>query len=274
MNELITWTSRLEGLAQYFSTSILISAGLVGAVILIKDTFELAIPLPFTVGTERLILLTVATLAIGVGLERTGRFRRVDRQYRRIESLMASSLGGQHQRGYNEVYSSGARIVGKAQRSIKGLVFVRAPKAPPYWAEAVNNRLKESSKAGNPVYFQVVLAADFAQLEKNRSQFLRGVEERQKIYSRGGVGELVSRFLLDMNPPIGFDILIVDESHVTIGFTTVSGHKELQASILFEDRPEIASQFNSWFEQFILPPAVKYEDWAKGRARRLIPNPA
>lgn len=226
------------------------------------------------------ILVILSLLCLGVGLERVTLFRRYDQhvknydkhleryeqQISRFEHTLLRSLSGQHLRGSEEIYDSAIRYVSTANNRIRTIVFGRSSKAPQKWAEAVARRLKEMKLAGTPIKFEVVIAVDFQQLP---SDFQEGIDTRFKIYERHGVKELVSLYLLDIKPAIGFDILIIDREHVILSLTTLAGITVLQSAVAFENQPKFTSEFVDWFDQFILRSALPYETWTKTAYRQV-----
>ncbi len=257
----------LEKILEYISSFLLILIGLVGVAIGLDDFLEWK--LLTTIAPKEpntLILLTVGAISLALGLERVIRFRRLDQHIGQIENLVASSSGGRLLKGYNAIYTEGIRIVSTTQRQIRALLFEKAPKAPKEFAQALAIHLKQSEKARAPIKYEVVIAVNFNTLT---SQFQKNVDERFNIYSRAGVGHLVFRFLIDLNKPIGFDLLIVDDKHVIIAFPPLGDVENLQTGILFENKSEVAAELASWFDQCVRSPnfSVKYEDWVQSRAR-------
>ena len=108
--------------------------------------------------------------------------------------------------------------------------------------------------------YEAVIAVDFNKLP---SDFQHGIDSRFRIYERNDVKELVSLHLLDLKPPIGLDIWIIDRDHVFISFSPLSGIDKLSTAILFEHQSEVVEEFISWFDQVVLRSSVSYEEWIK-----------
>ena len=58
--------------------------------------------------------------------------------------------------------------------------------------------------------------------------------------------DLVSLYILDLKPPIGFDVHLVDKEHLVLAFTTLEGVKKTPYGIAFENQPMVASEFADW----------------------------
>jgi hypothetical protein len=169
--------------------------------------------------------------------------------------MIGRSRHAQFLRGVQEIYGNGARLVSTAERHIRVLVFGKRPKAPKEYAEAIVNRLQESKKAENPVKYDVVIATSFKSFTPEDKA---ACEERNRFYSEGGIDELVSVNAIDTETSIGFDVLIVDDKHASIAFSSVKGVKQVQDGILFENEPGIVREMVTWYEECVWRPSKEF----------------
>lgn len=244
--------------AEYIVASLLLLTGIAGVAIGFADFVGLDTRLLTSKNSTSLVLVTVGLLATSLGLERVGRFRRYEQQIEHLKMLMTRSRGGQQLKGTEEIYRSLTRLIFTARGRIRSFVLGSSTKTPNDWPESVANRLREMKKTGVSVKYEAVIAVDF---DKLPSDFQYGIDSRFEIYERNNVKELVSLHLLDLKPPFGLDILIIDRDHVVIAFSHFAGVDRLLTAVLFENQPEIAEEFASWFDQIALRSSMPYEVW-------------
>ncbi|MEK7727931.1 MAG: hypothetical protein AAB354_05915 [candidate division KSB1 bacterium] len=245
----MTW---FEKLFDHISSLSLVLVGVVGLVIGIADYAKNDDKILY------LILLTTATLSIGLGIERVIRFRRLEQHLSIVSKLLTGSIGCHQLVGQNEVYGTAIRLANTAQSQIRALVIGKSTKAPPEFAEAIARKLRESKQSGVPIKYEAALVVDF---EKATKDFYDGIDRRLSTYKKFGVSDLAEIYLLDLKPPTGFDMFIVDRNHVIIGITKLSGVNSLQQGLLFENQPAIASEFADWYDQNIIRQTISYERW-------------
>jgi hypothetical protein len=256
--------SNLKRTIDKLSSGVLIIIGVLGITLSIADF----------AGWEKLILISkdplymllgfVGLLALSLGLERATHFQTIDRQIEDLRSLLARSAGGQHLKGYNEIYEAAIRLCSSADQQIRTVVFntspIKKPKTPQEWARAIAQRLQDSRKINRPVKLEAVIAVDF---DFVKASDMAPFKERYKLYKKFGVADLYMPRLLEAKSPIGLDIFIIDRDHVIIAFTVSEGLRELQRGILFENQPQLASEFADWFDQQIIRRAIPLDKWLK-----------
>ncbi len=250
--------SQLEKRTETFASWLLISVGVVGLLLSALDFVGWEPSFLQQKGPLLAVWITVGLLSSAIGLERVVRFRRQDQQLERLDNLLAGALGGQHLERYNEVYDTLTRQVGTMQRRLRTITVSKPIAAPNSWAEAIARRLKETKRAGVPAEFKSIIAMDFDSLPLD---FQQSIETRLNIYRKYGVRELVSLYLLDLKPPILFDLQIVDENHLTIALGTWAGQRNTPYAISFENQQKLATEFVDWYEQIALKHAIPYEIW-------------
>lgn len=245
---------RVERSLELLSALLLIAPGLVGIAV---SAAALAGWSSSISTASTLTLFILSALGVGIGIDRSVTFHRLNSRLDRHEDTLKRLLGGRVLRGHEENYREGGRLCSDAERGIRTFV-AGGQKAPETFAEAVATRLRDRVSAANPIVFYVVLAVDF---EKIPADFSKGVDERQKIYKRQQVSHLVHLRLIDQAHSTGPDALIVDAKHVLLGISTTPGLTATQTGILFEDSPALAEAFAHWFDHVVWPRAIPYEDW-------------
>jgi hypothetical protein len=200
-----------------------------------------------------------------IGLERIVYTQKYDHlsalaqaQIAEIRDEVRSRSAVMHLRGSREIYVTGERLVRESQNRIQAFVVGSGVKAPKEWAQAVADRLRSSRKSGVPIKYETVIGLDFEQVPPD---FSERVAKRHALYSSQGVGDLSSLSLLDLHPPIGFDILIVDRRHVALAFSPHEGTDAVDQGIVFYDQPVLASAFADWFDERLRRRAIAYECW-------------
>lgn len=87
------------------------------------------------------------------------------------------------------------------------------------------------------------------------------------FYRNKGLGANVELRVCDHETLTKFDVLIIDEKDVNIGFDssegTGSGNVEIQNAMVWRNHPELAQKFTQWFDDTIWKHAVPFETWLK-----------
>lgn len=237
-----------------FASLLLIATGLLGLIIAIADFAGWAEKITAK-SPSSFVLLTVGMLAIAVGLERVVRFKHLDEQLDRFEHLFASHLGCLYHEGHDDTYRAAIRLLATARKHVRTLIIDRT--APEQWREALSERLRESKEANKPIKFQVVVALS---LKKIPSNFVEEFEQRVEIYREKGVEQLMTRRILDLNPPLGFDLLIIDDQHVFIGIPSVADEQVLSRALVFENQNKLASELVDWYDHMLVRSTVTFAE--------------
>ena len=253
---------KLKNAPEALASLLLIVAGLLGLSIAIADFGGWTITPKLSVSV---VLLTVGMLAIAVGLERVLRFKHLDEQLERFEHLFASHLGCHYYEGHDDVYRAAIRLCTTAQKHVRTLIIGRT--APEQWRTALSERMRESKEANKPIKFQVVVALS---LEKIQPDFVEEVKQRLEKYREKGVEHLMTLRIFDSNPPLGFDLLIIDDQHVFIGIPSVADEQVLSRALVFENQNKLASELVDWYDQVLVRSTVTFNEIKEQIARNGI----
>jgi hypothetical protein len=255
---------KLEAVGTWLTTMLLIVSGAIGIAIGVSDVFGLEHYFAEKKPTGVLVSL-VGLIALSLGLERAIYHRKLQLHLDHVEKLLASQVGGRMMRGGPEIYSAAIQPVAQAHRSLRTIIYGKAPKAPAEFGMAVARRLRETKASGNPIYFEVVFAFDFKRVPQD---FQEGVERRLGVFQRLGVADQVRLRVLDCNDRIGFDILLIDDQHVFFSFPVIHGTADVQTSIFFESQAALCRELNSWFEERVKSSSRDYREWVRTASRK------
>lgn len=187
-------------------------------------------------------------------------WKKLHAQLETIETSLSRAILVKQLVGTNEIYlSAGIRLCASFENRLQAVVYTSGPKAPQQWVETVAKRLKDLRKQGLSPTFEVVLVIDKSSLASDF--FVTTFTERNRIYERHGVFDLVDIRIIDSKPEVGFDVLIMDSRHVILSFTTKQNVKIVEKGLLFEDKPEIAQPFSEWFDHLMKTEATPYLQW-------------
>jgi hypothetical protein len=249
---------KLEVIENWLTITLLAVSGLIGVVIGLSDTFGLEHPFIEKHSNDVLVSI-VGLIALSLGLERAIHQRKLDSHLEYIAKLLASQVGGRLLRGIPEIYSATIYPVSQAKRSLRAVIYGKAIKAPPEFADAVSRRLSETKASGNPIYYEVIFASHI----DDPNTFCEGIEHRLKTYKSKCVDDQVQLRIFECDDRVGFDMLIIDEEHVFIAFPVIHNHVDVQNSIFFQNQPELCRELASWFEHRIKPASQEYWQWKK-----------
>ncbi len=169
-------------------------------------------------------------------------------------------MGGQHLIGAGKIYTEGTRLVEQANEHIRAAMLSSSSKPPTEFFDAVAGRLKKAKQTGTPIQFDRVVAMNFLEIEES---FASQVDSRNEVFKKHRVHDCIELRLLDLRPPLGFDLLIIDKKHMILGFPTSASLNFMQNAILFENQPQMIEKFVDWFDRVIMRQAIKYEDWSR-----------
>jgi hypothetical protein len=226
----------------------------------------------FREGDPATLTFILATILLAAyGFERYVNATQLDQRLSGIEKQLSTVVGGQFANNYNDIYRSAAKICGTLEGKLRVIVASAGPKAPVYFAETVAQRLKERKEAGYPISFEAVLVLNTA-LIADLDALQKAMRDRSALYEKYGVKDIVHVYVIEANPILNFDVLVVDRNHAQIGFSMQKEGKTLESAIMFENQPKIASDFADWFDGFVLPKAKRWEEWLmEERSRRKKP---
>jgi hypothetical protein len=244
----------LKARTEALTSLLLIVSGVFGLLIALADFVGLADKLELKLSIP-LILVTVGMLAVSVGLERVIRFRNLDKQLNKFEKLFASHLGCRYYEGHDESYKAAIELCATAEKHVRTLIIGRT--APEQWAMAVSDRLQQTKNLNKPVKFQATLAYNFNNINP---PFIQAMKRRLEIYSEKGVDHLMTLRFLDVNRPLGFDLLIIDHQHLFIGVPSVADEKFLTRAIVFNHQERLVDELVDWYDQVLVRGALTFPE--------------
>lgn len=134
-------------------------------------------------------------------------------------------------------------------------------------------RLVEQQGRFGDVRYRIVLVFEGA---KKTAEQLADLEkanrDRLNFYKNKGLESNVELRVFDHETLTKFDILIIDEKHVNIGFDTsgnMPGNVEIQNTMLWQNQAALASKLARWFDDTVWKEATPFNDWIDGQKKSL-----
>jgi hypothetical protein len=139
-------------------------------------------------------------------------------------------------------------------KELRALVYA-SPKSPDALARKIASLFKERRRAGIHVAFTAIVAMDFS--DPSAMTLLSQVTDKMKFYR--GVEEMIDFKVLDMRPPLGTDIVTVDDKHLVINLADTSGRDIVYKAIVIENQRDVVGDITTWFDKYVLPKAVSVD---------------
>jgi class 3 adenylate cyclase len=159
--------------------------------------------------------------------------------------------------GPKQIYGSVVEAINRASHNIRIVRLGLRPSAP---AEALS-ALERKVMVEEVTYDIVIVLNPLEQIGgfKDDNRILL-----EKFGTNAGARGRYKPWVLQTSEPICFDMIIVDNTDVGIGFTHASGVEDLQDAIMFHN-PAVAGILVHWFENVIKgnPNTQSYHDWEK-----------
>jgi len=215
------------------------------------------------IGIISVLLIDTAVDRVLAARESTHRIGALRSSLTNLQNHLESSGHSRALEGGREVYAETLPLVERAESKIQSVIFGIGPKAPPEWAQGVAARLRRAKKEGHPVKYEALVATDFDGID---GDFIKRLEKRRDLYQEGGVGHLAPLNMLNMKPPLGLDIMVVDARFVAIAFAPHGGEKVHHGLILY-DHPKLAAAFSGWIDEQLLSNdgCMSYEQFLNSR---------
>lgn len=137
--------------------------------------------------------------------------------------------------------------------------------------DRVADRMVEMKKQHGDVMYQIVLVFDGKKNPKQLAEIKQKNCAGLKFYRDKGLEDNVKLSVYDHETLTKFDVLIIDENHVNIGFDTSegtgSGNVVIQNAMVWRNNQVLANKFRGWFDDTILKKAESFEDWLKDQQK-------
>lgn len=142
----------------------------------------------------------------------------------------------------DEIWTAVIEMVKTAKERIRVVFLASRPPVPDAVLEALASRIERQVEYEIALIHRKGDAMDL--FHENHKRLLKkiqqsGAERRYRLYN------------IEIDNPICFDTIIIDNNDVGIGFTRVASEKEIQSAIAIEDRPAVVAKFIDWFERYI-----------------------
>lgn len=179
-----------------------------------------------------------------------------------INTLTSRSISASQLEGSDQIYESRAYLWSKMQVRAR-TVLVGGPKAHDVLINAISNRLAYHKNSNHDVRFEVALIVDSSNFDLDGIK--KQNDSRFERFKRQGVDRFVEVKVVESSNPLNFDVLIIDEQHVNIGFPTFCRTNTIMSGLAFENQPTIARNLASWFDSCVYPQGIPFEQWYNRR---------
>lgn len=167
--------------------------------------------------------------------------------FERLGRMLSSSLSARSLKGRKDIYEAVSQVIREARDHIR-IVRLGSRAAESNIINALADRINDG------VEYEVVILLD--QHDASRG-FMRNHRRLLMLIDEGKAPNYRAH-LLRADRPICFDVLIVDDKYVGLGFTRLGATGDLEAALLLQDaNNKIAQNFTEWFDRVIMPRAEK-----------------
>jgi class 3 adenylate cyclase len=174
-----------------------------------------------------------------------------------LRRLLEHPLGGRALEGKEMIYGAVVEAMKKAERSIK---VVRLGIRPAVEIDVLKELSDRVLNENHPVGYDIVVVLN---PKEPLGGFIQNHEDLLQLLIGGHEGKhpRYNPYVLETDKPICFDTIIVDDSHIGIGFHHARGVEDLQKAIMFGNNPYMAKNFADWFVTQIMDQAVPFDVW-------------
>ena len=250
--------NKIEKTIELLVIIFLIAAGLLGIFVSSLDflgaDFENG-PWKWLKGPLPITLLTIAILAVAIGLERFVRFRKIDDQIAKIEKTLERSVGGRYLEDTDELFDTASRLLQDAKDQIRTTHLVLSHHAPQSYMSTFIEVLKQSKVRCKPIRVDIVYGTDFSKSSQS-IHFVVDWLRRQLV--KADVDDLVQAYATNIAWSTA-DFLIIDDRHLIIAFPTARGIKQLRMGLAFVNQPKLVSGIAAWYDDVLIKKAMPYQ---------------
>jgi len=255
------------------TAAVLIVVGLIGIIIGTLDLFvELDKLLPFLKKPEDILLITVAALAVALGIERRTIIGELETEVRRthfdmveafnaVQQVLISGVPFQVLTSEKAIFEEALRLINMCKDSdvirVTGLTPAKAGEEETQdytndYFSTIAKRIKRAKKRGGSLAYRVVLG------EEPPPERRKTIQKRHEAFSAEGVLDRLVIRSLDTTWPLEM-FLLVDS--MIIGFVSLTGDLTFRVGIRVTDK-ELVGHISEWYDDFLWNTA-KVENWEK-----------
>jgi hypothetical protein len=214
-------------------------------------------------------LALVSLLCIAYGIERVSYSQQVEERLDNISGLVQKFPNATFIDNNEQIWSTIEHMALNVEKNIWTVYAGDRPNIPEKYKDIPTKlaiRLSELKRNHPDVFYRIVLVFDEAITAKEAEDVMKNNNERLKMYEEKGLKGNVQLRVFPRKPLTKFDITIVDERHVMIGFDTLEnsvnrGTVQIQNVMLWENQAALAGKLARWFETSVWQNATPYENW-------------
>ena len=222
------------------------------------------------------LIVLVSLLCTAYGVERLTytsqfdeRLSKIDNRLGAIETQLVKSPQASFIDDQREIWNSIEDIMLTTERDIRTVQASDRPNVLPAefknLTQKVADRLAAKKRQYGDVRYRVVLVFDSNKNSHELNQIEKDNRDRLQFYASKGLKDNVELRVFDRKPLMKFDVLIIDTSHVNIGFDTyegpTKGNVEIQNTMVWKNQRELASKLARWFDETVWSHAKPFDVW-------------
>lgn len=198
--------------------------------------------------------------------------RHLDARFRQLDSRLDQSLGGRSLRGRDSIYAAVAAAISQAHEQLR-VVRLGSRAAPDFVIDAIAERVNKGVVYDIAVILRPqdvskeLIATGCPGPQDASCGFLQNHAALLKLIARDKINFYRPRMILTDNP-VCFDVILVDQQHVGLGFTRYEIVEDLENAIFFQNTPEKAADFVKWFDEVIRPGSIQVRTDCRARTGR------
>jgi hypothetical protein len=169
-----------------------------------------------------------------------------------------------HNVGRDRVYELAGNLMQDMQSELRAYV-VGSAKSPEVWTEDAIKRIKELKEQGKIVRYQAVIGVDANLTPHQAINMKEEIDKRLKKYHAEGIGDQIQLAIIEMQPPLGSDIFIIEDRHVMISLPILANETELQQATVLKNEVAAAKAYIRWFTNEVWRIAVPYDRWLQSK---------
>lgn len=223
-----------------------------------------------------LVVGLLALLCLAYGVERLSYSSDVVDQLSLIKATLSDHArrtpDAKFSSDQNEVWSQLIESLSNTENEIRTVQAgdrpSNAPDAYKNFGEILANRLVQM-KRSHPVKFRIVLVFDDQKTKQELKEIYDLNVDRLAFYESKGLNGDIELSIFEHQPLMKFDVMIIDDRDVCIGFDTYEGQGtsknniQYQNLMLWKNQPALAGKLGRWFNNSVWNNAEPFKVWAR-----------
>lgn len=163
----------------------------------------------------------------------------------KIESMIRQQERVLISKGTIQTWDDSLHVIQRSEHRIQAITW-GGPKAPPEWIAKLHEHMKERSKLGQPISYDVVMYVEPGFLENDGLK--KQNDDRAETFKKEGLD--IRIWVIETPSPMVIDVMIIDGKHVSIALISNSfDSRSLALSIM--NNPDAGMAFSGWFDRLV-----------------------